>query len=271
MFKQQKIIVGGTDICYVETNKDRGSTVFFLHGNSSCHRTWDAQLASEKLQQYRMIAFDLPAHGASGTMPDYSLPALGKIMAAAVEQLSNGKPYLLAGVSLSTNIIAEMLSHSVQPEALVLAGPCVIGKQYPFEKIAIPGTAIGGSFADSPSAAEMEAFIRLINADQSPQLTAQLISAYRSVKDNFRSKLGQSVAAGNYSDELALLEKKHIPVLVVFGAADAAIYPDYLDAVSLPLWNNEIIKIADAGHWAHLDKPKVFNELLEQIAADVFK
>ncbi|MCO5239238.1 MAG: alpha/beta hydrolase [Chitinophagaceae bacterium] len=271
MLEQQKITVGGTDICYVETNKDRGSTVFFLHGNSSCHRTWDAQLASEKLQQYRMIAFDLPAHGASGTMPDYSLTALGKIMAAAVEQLSDGKPYLLAGVSLGTNIIAEMLSYSVQPEALVLAGPCVIGKHRSLEKIAIPGTAIGGSFTDSPSTEEMNACIRLMNADQSPQLTAQLISAYLSVKDNFRSKLGQSVAAGNYSDELALLEKKHIPVLVVFGTADAAIYPDYLDAVSLPLWNNEIIKIADAGHWVHLDKPEVFNDLLEQIAADVFR
>lgn len=269
----KSIRIDGTDIYYAEANAEAAETIFFLHGNSSSHHTWDEQLTSQRLQRYRMIAFDLPAHGVSGTMPDYSLPALGEIMSAVVEQLGNGKPYLLAGVSLGTNIIAEMLAHSVQPVALVLAGPCIMGNQCPFDKIAIPDTPIGLTFTDDPSAAEIKTLISIINFNQFPPLKEQLAREYQSVKDNFRSKLGKSVADRNYSDELALLEKRKIPVLVIFGAADAAIYPDYLDGVvsSLHLWNEEIIKLADAGHWVHLDKPKAFNELLGKIAKDVFK
>ena len=82
MIEKNTINVGGVDIHYAQKNERAAYTVFFLHGNSSSHNTWAHQFDDDKLAGYRLIAFDLPAHGASGIMQQYTLPAIGKIMAA---------------------------------------------------------------------------------------------------------------------------------------------------------------------------------------------
>lgn len=271
MVNEKKLIVNGINICYAEVNGERDETLFFLHGNSSNSQTWKYQFGNKKLEKYRIIAFDLPAHGKSGIMPDYTLPAIGKIMIEAINLLSNGKPYILVGVSLGTNIIAEMLAYNIHPVAIVLAGPCIIGSKCKIEDIAIPNTAIGVSFVDNPSIDDMQKFTQLICIKLSVDFRKQLITEYQSVKDNFRSRLGRSISDGDYSDQLALIAERNIPALIIFGAEDAAIYPDYLDGIVLPLWKDKIIKLENAGHWVHLDQPEIFSELLKDLSLSVFK
>ncbi len=50
-----------------------GPVVLFIHGNSSCKEMFGRQLVSELGLNYRMIAFDLPGHGASSNAPDPAL------------------------------------------------------------------------------------------------------------------------------------------------------------------------------------------------------
>src|SRR5688572_27792061 len=93
LFMQKKFIsIEGIKLMYLEKNPGVKKTIFFIHGNSGSSQTWSKQLASPLFSDFRLIAFDLPAHGssASSTTPDidYSPIDLGKMMAAAMNTLA---------------------------------------------------------------------------------------------------------------------------------------------------------------------------------------
>ena len=69
-------------------------------------------------------------------------------MSSAVKLLAHDKPYIIAGISLGTNIVAEMLSFNIEPVGLVLAGPSLLNNELPVEKLAKPGTHVGVVFIE---------------------------------------------------------------------------------------------------------------------------
>ena len=268
------VTISETRVSYSEKNEGSSFIIFFFHGNSSSHRTWHEQFASAELSQFRLVAFDLPAHGssdaASAITSNYALPQIAKLMSEAVRELSAGKPYLLVGESLGTNIVAEMLALGATPKGLLLAGPCIVGKDHMPDKFIIPDTCIGLCFIDDPGDDDLLSLCQLAINHLDTEKQQLFTSDFRSVKDKFRSSIGQAFADGIFNDEIALLKAKGAPVLVVFGEADQAIYSDYLDNAGLPLWRDKVIKLDGAGHWVHLDEPDLFTQLLKNFATDVF-
>ena len=80
-----------------------------------------------------------------------------------------------------------------------------------------------------------------------------------------------TVTQGSHSDEIGLLKKSNIPLLVIFGEEERAVNKNYLDNESLTLWKNKIFKIPQSGHFVNIDQPEVFNELLVEYAKDIFR
>jgi pimeloyl-ACP methyl ester carboxylesterase len=266
--------IEGVKLFYQEENLSEKNIIFFFHGNSSSHRTWEKQISSIFLSNYRLIAFDLPAHGlsepASVATANYSLPGIAKVMAEAVIQLTGNKKYLLVGVSIGTNIIAEMIGIGLRPRGILLAGPCIISKEYPVDKIIIPDTKINIFFEDEPSNEDLIDSNKLaVNYPSNEQMEV-FLSDFKLVKDNFRSRIAQSIAKGKYNDQIGLIKKGEMSVLIIFGKDDHAFYSSYLDDASMPLWRNTIVKINGAGHWVHLDEPELFTKFLAEYAADLF-
>lgn len=257
-------------IAYLEKNENAPFTIFFLHGNSSSHQTWENIFEHKKLDHYRLIAFDLPAHGASDGISDYSLPTIGRIMAESIHRLFVDKPFIVVGVSLGTNIIAETIAYDINPLGIVLAGPCIIGANCGIPNIMIPETSIGLSFVDELRSEQLNELAKLLRNHYSEPYHNRFENDFKIVKDNFRSKFGQSVVQGKFSDQIQIINKKNLPTLVIFGDADQVFYPDYLDHITLPLWNNKVYKIP-GGHWIHLDNPNVFSDWLSSFVTDIFK
>jgi pimeloyl-ACP methyl ester carboxylesterase len=81
------ITIDNFQIAYLEVNPEAQNTIFFIHGNSGSSRTWLKQMSDPLLNDFRMVAFDLPADGNSlaSIDPDnaYSLSAMGLIADAA--------------------------------------------------------------------------------------------------------------------------------------------------------------------------------------------
>ncbi len=269
----QYLVQDGIRIAYIEQNATAAHTLFFIHGNSVSKRIWHRQLSSPLLSAYRLVAIDLPAHGDSGIAAagDYNLPQLARILAAVVQQLADGKPYLLAGISLSTNLVAEMLAHNVQSAGLLLAAPCIVGKNHTVAKMMKPGTRVGVVFADAPALTDVQQYASeaMLSADAADR--QMFLEDYQNVTGPFRSSLAQSIADANYSDEISLLAAQPIPLLVIFGKDERVIDPDYLDDAPLPLWQNTIYKLDGASHLVNIDQPEAFNALLQQYAADRFR
>jgi pimeloyl-ACP methyl ester carboxylesterase len=262
-FMDGVIRINQTSLFYTERHPAADTTIFFFHGNSSSRHTWKKIVENNCLQDYRTVAFDLPAHGESGAMTTpYSLSNIGALMAEAVLKLARGKPLILVGASIGTNIVAEILSHQVQPLGIVLIAPCIVGGHITLDAIAYPGTKVGVCFIDSPEESEIEGMSRqVVNRIDHPMLN-EFLHDFKGVKDGFRSGLSRTLTDNEYSDEIELLKKAGIPVSVIAGAAEELIKPDYLDDVGLNLWRNAVCKINNAGHWAHIDAPAYIGSLL---------
>ncbi|WP_158638439.1 alpha/beta fold hydrolase [Panacibacter ginsenosidivorans] len=269
----QYLNLENSKIAYIENNKEAAQTIFFIHGNSVSKRSWRKQYNSDILSAYRMVAIDLPAHGDSDAFDtkNYTLPGLAKLMCEAVKQLSDNKPYILAGISLSTNIIAEMLAYDVAPKGLVLAGPCIVGKDFTIEKFVKPNTHVGVVFTDEPAEVDVHNYGRETCLSKDEDDINIFMEDFKAVKNPFRSSLAQSITTAVYNDEIALLQQHNIPSLIIFGKDEIVIDPDYLDTAVLPGWNDKIYKIEGASHLVNIDQPEAFNKLLEEFATDIFK
>jgi pimeloyl-ACP methyl ester carboxylesterase len=267
------IVVDGTQLYCFEKNPTASKTIFFIHGNSASSRTWRKQWDDPIFSSYRLVAFDLPAHGQSGTAADpestYTLPGLGILAAKVISMLAQDKPYVVAGVSLATNIITEMLPFGVQPIGIVLAGPCIVGEGAPIEKLIKPDTHVSVVFADESPEDEVKSYGSETSHSTEEDLEL-FLDDFHKVKKPFRSSLGQSIAEKRYSDEIALLKQYGQPVLIVFGKNEKIINTDYLNEIGLPLWNNIIAQIEGASHLVNIDCPLVFNKLTSDYINDVF-
>lgn len=267
------IVVNDIELHYIEKNPMASKTIFFIHGNSCSSNAWRKQWNEPLFADYRLIAFDLPSHGKSGAIKsaDCSLPGIGRLLSHAVRQLSINKPFILTGVSLATNIIAEMLAFTIKPSGIVLAGPCIVGRDFTLEKMVKPGTHVGVVFRDDALAEEVEAYAKESSLSDAKDDIEWFKQDYATVAKPFRSLLAQSIFNNQMSDQVELLQKSNLPLLMIFGKDEKVIDPDYLDKAPLHLWQNKIFKIMGASHLVNNDQPYAFNRLLKQFMEDVFK
>jgi pimeloyl-ACP methyl ester carboxylesterase len=263
----------GPNSFILKKNEAAKPTIFFFHGNSGSSNAWRKQWNDPLFSNYRLVAFDLPSHGQSDPAKpeDCSLPALGRFFSKAVKQLSGSKPFILVGVSVATNIIAEMLAFDIKPSGIVLVGPCIAGGEFTLEKMAKPDTHISVVFQDNAAAEILDAYAKEASLSSSGDDLEYFKREYAAVASPFRSLLAQSIFNNQMSNQVELLQKSKLPVLMIFGKNEKLIDPDYLDGAPLPLWQNQIFKIKGASHLVNIDQPEAFNNLLRKFAEDVFK
>lgn len=253
-------------ICYQERNETKTKTIFFIHGNSGSALSWSNQLSDPLLAEYRLVAFDLPAHGNSSGFENeatYNLLSIAEFMTEALQACLQNDDYIIVGFSLGTNIVAEMLQLNIYPKGIVLISPCIVGEGYPLHGICLPGFNADVLFSDDCSYEALESFINLACFTKNNDDFTMLIKDYNRVKSPFRSMLLKTALDGKISDEINLLNSYTSgPVLLMFGQEEKIVKPGYLDNAPLPIWNNTIYKIPQASHFVHMDQPRATNQLL---------
>jgi pimeloyl-ACP methyl ester carboxylesterase len=272
--QKHHLTIKGIRIAYIEQNPDCKDTIFFIHGNSVSSASWMKQLSSELLGKYRLIAFDLPAHGDSEASPEpdnhYTFAGLASIATLLVEQLETG-PYIICGVSLGTNIMAEMIPFGVDPSGMFFAGSCLMGEGIGLDRIALPGADLSVFFSDG---AEDEAVMKYRSLTSiSEDLTdAQLFLAdFKKVQTPFRSTFINSIMTGNLGDHFRQVNSSSCLMGWVFGAGEKVVDPHYLDDVDIPKWKDKVFQIPRASHLVNIDQPEAFNKLLAEFAVDCFE
>ena len=270
----KNITINSLILAYTEVNEQQGNTLFFVHGNSASAQNWHKQLSDPNFGNYRLIAFDLPAHGQSAASvnpdEDYSLTGMGKILATAVNELSLNKPFILVGVSLGTSVVAEMLPY-LNPAGIIILGCNVLGGKYTMQQAFKPGLDSTTLFADAATPDSIAKFAYDATFLKLPADTDLILNDYQSVKPGFRPTLLKTFMQGKISNEIELLQKTNMPIAVIFGAEDNFCNNTYLDDMPFKTWQNTAFKIPQAGHYAQLDQPDAFNSLVLAYATEVFK
>jgi pimeloyl-ACP methyl ester carboxylesterase len=264
---------GKTRLAYLEQNTDKPDIIFFIHGNSTSANFWNFQLVAEQLEGYRLISFDLPAHGFSDglgeTYMNYSMPEIARVLADAILQLSKNNRYMLCGCSLGTNIVAETLPY-LKPHGITLLGPTIFGANHPLGEIFMVSTNGDVLFNDMPEVERYTACVTEALMEPKGDVIADLLQDYVQVKAPFRSSMMANLSEGRVSDQVDLLKNLNLPVLVVFGNEEKNVHISYLDDMPFSTWNDKVYTLDSARHFVNIDRPETVNNLILEYSKSIF-
>jgi pimeloyl-ACP methyl ester carboxylesterase len=247
-------IPGPAGQIHIDDGGSGGVPVVFLHSYAGSSSHWKAQL--EHLRRTRRaIAIDLRGHGQSAPPAggDYSVAAFEADLAAVVDSLHLDR-FVLVGHSLGGSVsIAYAGAHPEKVAGLVLAG--TPGKS-PKEQ------------ADQVLAA-MEADYEKVSRGYWDKLLAQ---GRPEVQSQIRSETGSVPreaslaiirAVFEYNPESDLKAYKGPKLNITTGQDDS---PGALHKLVPDLRKKEI---SGTSHWMQMDKPDVFNAILDEFLAGI--
>lgn len=265
-------------VSFVETSHARialidsggaGRAVLLIHGNSSCKEAFARQFEAPALAGLRLVALDLPGHGASADAADparsYTIGGYAAMVEELLGTLGIERPAVF-GWSLGGHVALEM-----------------IGRGFALDRVMISGTP--------PITASVECLLQAFNIDPSAEnLTAKrdftdadalayathtsavaggldghLLAMVKRTDGRAREIMFGSVVQGEPLDERAIVASMTVPLAIVNGADDPFIRPDYFESLDHgSLWPRGVVRVEGAGHAPFLQKPEAFNALLTE-------
>jgi pimeloyl-ACP methyl ester carboxylesterase len=246
-----------------------GLPVLLLHGNSGCKEVF-AGLMSALGSDRRLIAIDLPGHGASDDAIDpqrsYSVPGYADTVQELVAALGLCR-FAVLGWSLGGHVAIELMARGA-PAGVAICGTPPVGRGrlgmlrgYRLHRILL---YVGRR---QLSAAESEWFAAAIS-DGHP--TPELLAAVRRADGRARQLMLEAFYAGLGADQRHTVETSAIPLAILDGAGDPLIRHGYIAKLRYANpWRGRPQRIARAGHAPFLGQPAAFNALLAAFLADL--
>jgi pimeloyl-ACP methyl ester carboxylesterase len=244
-------IEGGGGIAY--RDEGSGTPLLLLHGITEDHRTWD-ELAEPLARDARVIRCDLPGHGASSPLSEYSAFTLANALAAFVRSLALPEPPRLVGHSLG-GLLATLLGALAPVRSIVNVDQAL--RLGPFIELVrgiaprLRGTDFSAALND-----EME----LLGGPRLPPRVRDELRAYRTeacrpvVHGLWLPLVDQDEAALSAS-LLPVLEQVRAPYLSLHGDDPGADYAAWLQR-AIPQARVEIWP--GRGHWLQRVEPERF-------------
>lgn len=257
----KNLYVGHHRISYFDLNHDLPRAIIFIHGNSLNNQSFRHQLASPDLQDYRLLAINLPGHGDSSASSTYSVPEFSDILSEFISSL-NLFDYILVGHSLGGHVAIESLEF-LNPAALMIIGTPPVAKPF-----------LPGMFQAHPA---MELLYKNdLNDDEIKILLdafgTEDIHSFKKTDPSFRRLLAEGLSQGLFKDEVILLKKFTGKKAVILGCDDPLVNREYLNTnIELTnLWKEKVI-LLEGGHSVHEQNPEVFNSLIREFATQSFQ
>ncbi len=247
-----------------------GAVVLLIHGNSSCKEVFQHQFESRMVNRFRLIALDLPGHGASAdanepqrtyTIPGYADVVIELLHALDVEQLA------ILGWSLGGHIGIELLTRNIDVAGLAITGTPPIGHNpadfaagfRPHEHMALTGQ-------EHFSEADIVAYAR----ETTGAPAAFLDAAVGRTDGRARRLMLEAAMAAQGADQRQVVSTSVVPVAVITGENEPFVSNDFLTTFPYRnLWDRTVHVIPDAGHAPFWERPAAFNKLFERFLTDV--
>ncbi len=266
MLSSHRVVIDGAPIRYVERPGTSGTTLVFVHGRCMSSRLWERQFASPALARYRLLAFDLPGHGQSGSAASYGLSDYAQTVLRFIEHLRL-TDYVLVGLSLGGHVALQMVPELKRCSGVV-ALTVPLGRPMEPDRMYQPSPAPGRAYQPQPSPADVDAYARLLLRPDADGVPEFLIEDFHQTDPAVHDGLLQSVLAGKYEDERALIQRAPVPVALVVGADDQLHNLAYLDDPNPALWRGRPQRIGGAGHLVAWEQAEAVNRLLAEFIRD---
>lgn len=252
-------------------DEGQGPPVVLIHGTSASLHTWDAWAAALR-DSFRVVRFDLPAFGLTGTRPDgdYGVPAYVRFVEAVLDSLRVG-PAVVAGNSLGGEIAWHLAAAAPSRVArLVLVDPAGI----PFDRT----PPLAWRIARTPGAARVVEYVSprsLIRSSllevyaDDAMVTDTLVDRYwlMARRPGARAAFVARVRASAVGDTAAL-RRLTMPTLVLWGDGDRWIPMSLASEFGRRIPGSRVVVVPHAGHVPHDERPAETLEALRGFLRD---
>jgi pimeloyl-ACP methyl ester carboxylesterase len=241
---------------YVDDGGSGGVPVVLVHSSAGSTEHWLAQLLHLRRGR-RAMALDLRGHGRSRPPADgdYSIPALARDVAAAVDFLDLSR-FVLVGHSLGGAAAVEYAGqHPDRVAGLLLLDPASDGRSMPEEqKIGLMSALRSEAYQDT-----VEGYWATLIQPSSKAVQQRLVEDLRRTR---REAIVGSLAALLEFDPVTPLVRYRGPQLSLITALNEV--PGGYHALVPTLPHR---KVDGTGHWLQLDAPARVNEEIDTFLA----
>jgi len=265
--RREETRLHGRRISYLTAGE--GPVLLLVHGIASDSEAWRASL-SLLARRARVIAPDLPGHGASGKAPgDYSLGSLASSLRDLLVKLGHERATLV-GHSLGGGVAMQFAyMFPERTERLVLVSSGGLGRTVnPLLRAAtLPGSELVIAAAIGPLTALGRAgvaTVRRLGLRVAPDLgevgrgfaTLADREGRAAFLDTLRSVVNFSGQRVDASDRLYLAAR--MPTLLLWGERDPIIPAAHGLRAAERMPGSRLLTFADSGHFPHIDDPHRF-------------
>ncbi|HEX9209059.1 MAG TPA: alpha/beta fold hydrolase [Bradyrhizobium sp.] len=246
-----------------------GRPILLIHGNSSSSHIWQKQLQGPLGAKYRVIAIDLPGHGASSPPPHPESDYSGRGYAAAISAVAREldlRSVIVVGWSLGGHAVLNAAASLPMAAGLMIFGTPPVG--HGLEGFAGFKNLSPTAFTAAPSEAQIEEWVHTAFAPDYAPVPGFVVEDFRRTDGNARACLGAVAQAGGLADEVEIVRNLKIPLAIVQGGEEQIVDLGYLRRLPAPtLWRGAVQVVDGAGHTTQWEQADAFNDLLDAFAS----
>ena len=230
-----------------------GRTVVLVHGNSSSAAVWQGLLDGPFGQRFRCLAIDLPGHGASARVDEYSLP----VYASALAEFVGDEEAVVVGWSLGGHVTLHAAPSLPGAAGFVIFGTPPIATAASLAEAFLPNPAFNVGFQGEVGPEDALAYATAMLAPGSAVSPEIFVPDILATDPAARLGLAASVGEGRFLNEVEVVGNLAQPLLVLHGAEDQLVSLDYVRSVGLP------VEVLDGvGHALPVEAPERLPERL---------
>ena len=255
---KQNGVQGPEGFLYVDDNENgEGLPIVFTHSFGGSSEHWKNQLEYFRRKDNRAIAFDFRSHGKSEPSEQqlFTAEALAGDIASVVDSLELDR-FILVGHSMGgASAVAYANANADRVAGLVLLG--TPGKSSPEQS-----TPIIASLESDKYQMVMDQYMKQLLTDAKPEVDSMVMREMKNISKETSINVIKSLFE---FDPLPALKNYKGPVIIVTTPREKS-QPNSL-VNQAPKIQSKVIE--GTSHWAQLDKPDEFNNILDEFIKKV--